>query len=118
MAERELHLAIFGSRYILLRSHPLSSLCELLLTWNELADDSPLIAENVEAISVVEATGSAADVLYLENVVLDIHAYKLHPEAATSPGASQGSEDGDHDEQPSSKVTILPSKTLDGLWEL
>lgn len=69
-------------------------------------------------ISIVEATGSTADVLYLEEVILDIHAYKLHPEAAPSVGASQGSEDGDHDEQPSSKMTVLPSKTLDGLWEL
>ncbi|KAL0631558.1 hypothetical protein Q9L58_009582 [Maublancomyces gigas] len=80
-------------------------------------DDSPLIAENVEIISVVEATGSAADVLYLENVVLDIHAYKLHPDVVPSVGPSQESDDGDHDEQPSSKVTVLPSKTLDGLWE-
>lgn len=62
--------------------------------------------------------------LYLESVVLDIHVYKLHPEVAVSAGTWQGSEDGgggggsEYEGQPSSKVTVLPSKTLDGLWEL
>lgn len=50
--------------------------------------------------------------------MLDIHAYKLHPETVASIGTSQGSEDDGGEEQPSSKVTVLPSKTLDGLWEL
>lgn len=81
-------------------------------------DGSPLIAESVEVISVVEATGSTAGVLYLEQVTLGIHAYKLHAETPTSGGVSQSDRDGGEEEQPSSRVTVLPSKGLDGLWEL
>lgn len=50
--------------------------------------------------------------------MLDIHAYKLHPEAVASVGASQDGGDDGNEEHPSSRVTVLPSEALDGLWEL
>jgi hypothetical protein len=73
----------------------------------------------VESISVVEATGSADRILYLESVQLDIHAYKLHLQ--TTPPASQMSEESgsaESEDHPSSRTMELPAQALDGLWEL
>ena len=81
-------------------------------------EDSPLLTEHVESISVVEATGSTDKILYLEKVELDINAYKLH--LRTPQPASQLSEEStaEGEEHPSARVMELPAKALDGLWEL
>ena len=85
---------------------------------NSTSEDSPLLTEHVESISVVEATGSTDKILYLEKVELDINAYKLH--LRTSPPASQLSEESstENEEHPSARVMELPARGLDGLWEL
>jgi len=85
---------------------------------NHTPEDSPLLTEHVESISVVEATGSTDKILYLEKVELDINAYKLH--LRTSQPASQLSEEStvESEERPSARVMELPARDLDGLWEL
>jgi hypothetical protein len=86
------------------------------LTWTK--DDSPLLSEHVESISVVEATGSADRILYLESVQLDIHAYKLHMSAPPVSQVSDESTSAEHEDHPSARIMELPAKALDGLWEL
>ncbi|KAI5848703.1 P-loop containing nucleoside triphosphate hydrolase protein [Morchella snyderi] len=76
-------------------------------------EDAPLISESVEIITVVEATGSTAEILNLDEVLLDVCAYKLHERADVLGGT--GAEEGE--EAPSSRVLVLPSRALDGLWE-
>lgn len=67
----------------------------------------------MEIITVVEATGSTAEILHLDEVLLDVCAYKLHE--GTDVLGGTGGEEGE--EAPSSRVLVLPSRALDGLWE-
>ncbi|KAL7274092.1 hypothetical protein RUND412_003013 [Rhizina undulata] len=79
-------------------------------------DGCPLIAENVEIISVVEANGSTADILRLDQVELDIHTYKLHIEASF-PDSQIDEAATDQEDHPTARTMELPSRSLDGLWE-
>lgn len=71
----------------------------------------------MEFIAVVEATGSIAETLHVEEVELAIHTYKLRSTDTVS-SSPETEEIVDQYEHPTARVLELPSNSLDGLWEL
>ncbi|KAG5520067.1 hypothetical protein PMAC_001143 [Pneumocystis sp. 'macacae'] len=76
-------------------------------------EDELLLMKHVEQIRVVEASGSDKEILYLDEVDLDIHIYQLNNDLPTlSSFDYEDQEDG-----PMAIVTELPSLSLEGLWD-
>ncbi|KAG5440277.1 hypothetical protein PCANB_001847 [Pneumocystis canis] len=76
-------------------------------------EDEPLLMKHVEQIKVVEVSGSNKEILYLDEVDLDIHIYQLN----SSLPAFNSFDDGDQEDGPMAIVTELPSLSLEGLWD-
>lgn len=76
-----------------------------------------LLLQSVEGLYVMEAVGSTEEILALEKVELQVHAYKLQAEATST--AAHLSTDGafDVDEQSAARILELPADQLDGTWD-
>ncbi|KAF8471993.1 P-loop containing nucleoside triphosphate hydrolase protein [Kalaharituber pfeilii] len=75
------------------------------------------LTDTVEAINVVEVDGSSDEVLSLDNVELQIYAYKLRTPLTSNNSYLQIEDALDKDEQPVARVLELPTSQLDGCWE-
>lgn len=76
-------------------------------------EDEPFLTKHIEQIKVVEVSGSNKEILYLDEVDLDVHIYRLnHNVPLVNSFDDQDLEDG-----PMAIVTELPSLSLEGLWD-
>ncbi|QSL64076.1 hypothetical protein MERGE_000231 [Pneumocystis wakefieldiae] len=76
-------------------------------------EDEPLLMKHIEQIRVVEVSGSNKEILYLDEVDLDVHIYQLN----NSLPFINNFDDQDLEDGPMAIVTELPSLSLEGLWD-
>lgn len=73
-----------------------------------------ILSRSVEAINVVEAIGSSEEMISLDSVELQLHAYKIHPAVELNLSADEFT---DAEDQPTAKILELPAEELDGVWD-
>jgi len=87
----------------------------------EAAGDLDLPENVIESINVVDYSGLATDndIYRIEDLHLDVQAYELRrgDEEDAAGGRMDEEVQGDIEPFPRARITRLPSKTIDGLWD-
>ena len=89
--------------------------------FSDSVEDSLSHAYLIESINVVDFSGTESETSFhrLQDVQLDVQAYELHESEEDSLPRTRSihHEGEDEDAIPQVRVTALPSKSLNGVWE-